>query len=384
MVGAPYANIGSHTDQGAAYSYPGCKLPLVFIHGISGSTLVDAANGNAELWPGIFRGQSPLSLFTIDKPSAFIRPFEPIRIILDLPWPLKDIIAYGSLLDKLTSQGGYREYQVKGDLNRQKTNGCDMTQQDNHPTLFTFTYDWRKSNVEAAKQLKDYIGCVQRFYPNTKVNILAHSMGGLIARRYILDNPSNHNVNALITIGTPWLGAPKAPYILETGNFVPHVTNQVIKYILGSFTGAHELIPSRAWYDLGGAPPVVEQGYDLNGLYGLDKTGIAYEAYDYDMFIKVLDGRYGWDRNGFHQFTPGTASRNFHTADQDNWQSDTTNIHYHHIYGRQYHERTITQVAFSRKAKCITPPPGPMNCESLITAEPVLSIGDGRQWDKRY
>jgi alpha-beta hydrolase superfamily lysophospholipase len=86
---------------------------------------------------------------------------------------------------------------------------CDTTQKDSNPNLFVFAYDWRKSNEKNAVALKDYVGCVQQFYSGTKVNILAHSMGGLLARRYILDNPGTHNVDKLITIASPWLGARK-------------------------------------------------------------------------------------------------------------------------------------------------------------------------------
>src|SRR5207237_3094160 len=93
----------------------------------------------------------------------------------------------------------------------QKSNDPDL-----NPNLFVFAYDWRKSNVENADTLRDYIGCVQQFYPNDKVDIVAHSNGGLLAGRYILANPGK--VNRLITIAPPWLGAPKAINVLETGD----------------------------------------------------------------------------------------------------------------------------------------------------------------------
>jgi len=40
-----------------------------------------------------------------------------------------------------------------------------------------------------------------------KVNLVCHSMGGLIARKYLTEHPHNHYVSKLIIIGTPNLGA---------------------------------------------------------------------------------------------------------------------------------------------------------------------------------
>ena len=119
----------------------------------------------------------------------------------------------------LTTSGGYKEYQVNSNPARRTTAGCDLSQQADKPTLFVFGYDWRKSNIENAQLLKDYVGCVNKFHPSRKINLLAHSMGGLLSRRYILDNPNTHQINKMVTIGTPFLGAPKAIDLMETGSF---------------------------------------------------------------------------------------------------------------------------------------------------------------------
>ena len=75
-------------------------------------------------------------------------------------------------------------------------------------------------------------------------------MGGLVARRYILDG--NHNVGRMVTLGTPWLGAPKSIPAFETGRFdgvnlliSPLVLSEIAPFI----KGAQELIPSRAYTD---------------------------------------------------------------------------------------------------------------------------------------
>src|SRR5439155_5266811 len=136
-----------------------------------------------------------LSLNPSDDPNPNIIATDVIRSVVGLNF-------YNRLLEMLGSRGGYRAYQVNNNPSRRTGAGCDLSQKSNdpnlNPNLFVFAYDWRKSNVENAAKLKDYVTCVQQFYPDTKVNILAHSMGSLLARRYILDNPGK--VKKFITI----------------------------------------------------------------------------------------------------------------------------------------------------------------------------------------
>ncbi|GEM_PF-2166280 len=58
---------------------------------------------------------------------------------------------------------------------------------------------------EYAKRLKQAVDLVISCTNSDKVNLVAHSMGGLIARQYMLDNANN--VNLLITLATPHYGA---------------------------------------------------------------------------------------------------------------------------------------------------------------------------------
>ncbi len=91
-----------------------------------------------------------------------------------------------------------------------------------------------KANIENADKLKEYVRCVQKFYPGTKVDIVAHSMGGLLARRYIISNTANHSVRKLVTIATPFLGAPRALETIETGRlrFLPDFLDKRIPTLL--------------------------------------------------------------------------------------------------------------------------------------------------------
>ena len=87
--------------------------------------------------------------------------------------------------------------------------------------LFPFPYNWRKSNVETALLLKEKIDEVKGICACNKVDLVAHSMGGLVARQYIQSDAYEQDVDQLIFLGTPHLGAPKAYLMWEGGEVAP-------------------------------------------------------------------------------------------------------------------------------------------------------------------
>jgi len=83
--------------------------------------------------------------------------------------------------------------------------------------LFTFPYDWRKSNVDTALLLRDKINSVQSICHCQKVDLVAHSMGGLVSRQYIQSDNYENDVGKMIFLGTPHLGAPVDYFMWEAG-----------------------------------------------------------------------------------------------------------------------------------------------------------------------
>lgn len=79
-------------------------------------------------------------------------------------------------------------------------------------------YDWRKGVEYASLNLKEIIDAIAKKYD--AVYIVAHSMGGLVAIDYINKSKYAPKIR-LITLGTPFFGAPKALYILNTGKAFP-------------------------------------------------------------------------------------------------------------------------------------------------------------------
>ena len=73
---------------------------------------------------------------------------------------------------------------------------------------FEFYYDWRKPVDQLADKLKDYLeNTVLAGKPtDTKVNLVGHSLGGMVSRAYIQKYGSD-KINKLVTSGSPHQGA---------------------------------------------------------------------------------------------------------------------------------------------------------------------------------
>jgi len=349
------------------------KRPLIFIPGIAGSQL-NEVNGD-NIWPGsnqllrLRNWQDKLSL----EPGKQKNIFAPDIIRIDPTDPTKGI--YGPLITEL-NRNGYLEYLVNGNSSRRTEAGCDLSQTDK--TLFVFAYDWRKSNKsnsENVQLLKGYIKCIQKIHPGKKVDILAHSMGGLLARGYILDNTGDHGVNSLITVGSPWLGAPKAIDILETGRFAtltgwkkifqPDV-DRVIKKLSEFYPGMHELLPSSDYIQpltqVGhGGCPFGESAWDFND------DGQITDCYSFPQLFNIINGRYSAS-------SPATAGAIFHNRPgQDDWRGDQSGVQYFHILGKNPIDDTIGKVIPKREAVCFLG-----SCLTLRELfETMPSAGDG-------
>lgn len=90
--------------------------------------------------------------------------------------------------------------------------------------LFTFPYDWRNSNASTSVLLHQKIDAVQAICDCEKVDLVAHSMGGLAARDYIQGSTYEHDVDQLIFLGTPHLGSPDSYFMWEAGRIRPSLT----------------------------------------------------------------------------------------------------------------------------------------------------------------
>lgn len=323
------AGIGVRDGQSRAFLLtPIPQVPLIVIPGITGSYLNKAAGGN--VWPFA----PPFLDLTLDprQPQTDIVATDAIRFAIggrNIP------ALYGALIESL-KRAGYHEY-------RRSAKGCDRAQP---ATLFVFPYDWRRSNADNAARLHEYIECARQFSPTGQVDIVAHSMGGILSRRYILEHRGV--VRKLVTIGTPWIGVPQALYVLETGqlrggfNIFDFVLANLtaLKTLVRYWPGVHELLPAPTYFNLGGRP-FVESGWDIDR-DGLDQSFPT----THPQFAAMLDRQY-------IPSTPGSNNATFYSLfGQTDWRSEPAGVRYYHIIGIQRGAQTIGRVVAAEFAQC--------------------------------
>ena len=109
--------------------------------------------------------------------------------------------------------------------------------------VFVWYYDWRKPITDLATQLNTYINStvLSGKPPGTKVKLVGHSYGGLVAADYAQDHPDK--VGKLITAGSPHRGAVDAYGAWEGGELwnLPVWQRTVIRLL---FTARGGLFPS--------------------------------------------------------------------------------------------------------------------------------------------
>jgi hypothetical protein len=151
--------------------------------------------------------------------------------------------AYGDLVDYLQRQG----YVM----------GVD---------LWLFPYDWRQDVELTSRNLDTLITQVlvaanggqtdSGAWSIRRVDIVAHSLGGLVGRAYIADAGRAARVDQLITLGSPQFGATKALKALLYGDqFGPWflgigLNPQEIKDLSQNMAAGMQLLPSRAYDQL--------------------------------------------------------------------------------------------------------------------------------------
>jgi pimeloyl-ACP methyl ester carboxylesterase len=183
------------------------KRPVIVIPGTLGTELINSKTGEL-VWPSAFRTSQeglPISPDLASNHDDLVpgKIIETVKLARVLP----EVYVYRDLLVALRRFAGYRD----GDWNNPSADGYE-------DTFYVFPYDWRQDNVANARelirritQLKTKLG-----RPDLKFNIVAHSMGGLIARYAAMygdaDLPAGDG-----PIQPTWLGAAHISKIVMIG-----------------------------------------------------------------------------------------------------------------------------------------------------------------------
>lgn len=205
------------------------NTPLILIHGTMGSKLRFKDSGE-EVWPGkinrlIFSNYRQLANDISPDGTAVETPQIESYDIFDA---YSGIGIYEEIIETLTRYGGYQ----LGDL---------QDPQWGHRSLYVFHYDWRQDNVTSAAQLADFIQQILAVHRDVQaVDVVAHSMGGLILRYYqrfgdqdvlsiVAEDQRDHThtdlghlsqaqyIRHAIFLGTPQLGSVKSIKRLQQG-----------------------------------------------------------------------------------------------------------------------------------------------------------------------
>ena len=205
-----------------------------------------------------------------------------------------------------------------------------------------YSYDWRKSNAENAEFLEKFIN--EKGYD--RVNFVAHSMGGVLVSEYLKRSTENINkVDKLITLGTPYLGAPKALYTLETGNFFDNVIDLalkgIFKSVVNNFFSVYELLPTEKYFELSGTKYVVKSDIDIASI----KAGLAHKnkisKLDYKETYNLISAR-DWSRNVSNILKPMLPnSEKFHKGIFQN-KHITSSVDFYAIVG--YGKNTLLEI----------------------------------------
>ncbi len=245
-LGGIYNNLAQHEDP--------YRNPVILIPGLLGSKLVDP-DSDTIVW-GAF-GTDTLNPNKPEGARMFGLPMQPGKNLHEL----KDRVKPAGTLDRVVvNVGGYPVEQntyahtlgvlgIGGYRDEQLHEAGMVDWGKDHFTCFQFAYDWRRDLVKSAKRLDRLIKEKKRYVEeqialrfgikehDVKFDIVAHSMGGLVARYYLRygaqDLPPDGSlpditwdghryIDNLIMVGTPNAGSIQALEVLVEG-FKPAV-----------------------------------------------------------------------------------------------------------------------------------------------------------------
>ena len=231
----------------AAQGTPQHLPPVILIHGTLGSRLERVVTGE-EYWPGSLRR------LAFGRYTDLALPIDPVTLhpARDERLRLAGITEgaagrdfYGRILRTLQEVAGYVRA-VPGDAVA-----------DKRPRVYVFEYDWRQDNVVSAAHLHRFVMQIRKDHgnPELQVDVVAHSMGGLIARYYarygatdVLDNNSfdmqdaqGGAIRRAILLGTPNLGSAAALRTLIRGYKVG--LRAIPPEVVATFPSSYQLLP---------------------------------------------------------------------------------------------------------------------------------------------
>lgn len=215
------------------------RTPVLIVPGLGGTEIKD---GNDLLWLDLGKAATDIGDSFMD-PLQFNQNLSPSVLNLQLGSVVKEPILTQHYYDLILNEFERQGY-VEG--------------QD----LFTFPYDWRygvtghfSGGGMNSDLLADKITDILNTTSSTSVDVVAHSLGGLITKKYVQEHLADNYINKAIFVGVPNTGSPDAVKALLTGsNFgIPWLSNDEIKKLAENMPAVYDVLPSQQYYNTKGS-----------------------------------------------------------------------------------------------------------------------------------
>lgn len=231
------------------------RAPLIIIHGMMGSKLKLIGDGIPSRpqylpphgpipWDPLLLGADPCDNFLDDlicnqegSPTITTNATTAIKEFFRLTAFGADLFTNNPIFNQLETYLATQKYifHESGSNVAMPTNFEDISISNTlSEDVFYFVYDWRINNEISAAKLKHYIETIIPKIQEaddtdySKVNIIAHSMGGLVTKAMLVNEPSFQNsINKIIFVGTPNNGSVDAYAKLKYGFSAPYFDKPV-------------------------------------------------------------------------------------------------------------------------------------------------------------
>ncbi|RKH61279.1 alpha/beta hydrolase [Corallococcus llansteffanensis] len=242
-------------------------IPIIFVPGIMGSRL---RQGNEKVWdpdarPFMFRKYGLASVDAADKKAALIGThFDENFLDVYLDDTKHNQEKFEEVYPGATARGwGGVSWGSYGSILTTLQNHAwrPLLRTCFHLPVYAFGYNWTASNSLAGKRLKQFIDQtlqqnqdVPKHLPATKVILVTHSMGGLVARSALNEHGASAKVLGVVHGVQPVTGAAAAYWRMKAGvertggkltAWVLGTNGEEVSAVLGNMPGGLELLPSQ-------------------------------------------------------------------------------------------------------------------------------------------
>lgn len=290
------------------------KTPILIVPGLFGTEMY---KGSTLLWADIGR--------MVLHDDSFL---DPLQFKDDLT-PLDTSVITGGVIRESTSTPSvlFSYDYTKGLIDLLTSSDLGYVEGQD---LFTFPYDWRKGvSEETVSQLKgqiDYIiNQTAAGQAAGRVDVVAHSTGGLVTKKYVIEHTADHHIGKAVFVGVPNLGAPKAYKALIQGdNFdILGLEGLEMKKIAQNMPVAYDLAPTKEY--------VHQVGPFLRSVDIFPLNGGGFARVDHDAGYAEATGEFKAQHLINDQALAN--SENLHTTAFDTFDLRTAGINMYNLVG---------------------------------------------------